>query len=286
MRMVDVVRRSLSLAGEGLASASPRSITGEGVADPLVRSLANALGEGNKSVTSGGELLDGLGNDDLSGVLVNFVVESEDGAGALGNLGVVVGEDSGGVVLPVVGVEVPEGDGLASDTSDLLDEVIVVSVGRTDERRICASDLHDGLFHEPELVVELVPVQGVEVGVRPGVGGDLMTIVVGALDTSGLIFVVDAASFATPVVTIKEESSLSTDGIQSIDDTVKVNPWAIIEGEGCSARNGAGGDDFTRSSLEKLLEGVSVVVAGDSSTIDSGGGKSEDDEGRAEHIRR
>lgn len=249
----------------------------------MVRSLADTLGEGNKSVASVLEGSDGLGNGDLGRVLVDFVVESKDGAGALSDLGIVVVHDGGGIVLPVVGVEVPERNGLASDTSDFLNHVIVVSVGRTDECRICASDLHDCLFNEPELVVELVPVQGVKVLVRPGVRGDLVALVVGILDTSGLVFVVDAASFATPVVSIEEEGSLASCSGQSVGDLVEVPPRAVIKGQSCSARDSAGGDDFARSTFEERLEGVSVEVARDSSAIDGGSGKSAGDEDRAEH---
>jgi hypothetical protein len=106
------------------------------------------------------------------------VVESEDGARVGGNLVVVVLHDGGCVVLPVIGaldrsdirsamrvirvLEVPEGDGLASDTSHFLHLVVVVSEGwmkkirtcktwpaerltRTDESWVCTSNLHDGL---------------------------------------------------------------------------------------------------------------------------------------------
>lgn len=252
----------------------------------MVWSLANTLGEGNESVAGVLQSSDGLGKDDLGSVLVDFVVESEDGAGVGGNLSVVVCHDGGGIVLPVVGVEVPKGDGLASDSGNFLHHVIVVSEGRTDECRVCPSDLHDCLFDEPELVMELVPVESVEVFVGPSVGGDLMTLVIGELDPGSLIFIVDAASLATPVVAVEEEGALAPCGGQSVGDLVEVPPRTVIEGKGCSARDSAGSDNFTRGSLEKLLEGVSVVVARDGSAIDGSSGEGASVEDRAEHIRR
>jgi len=264
----------LDRAREGLASASPRCIPSEGASDPLIWGLANTLCQSDKSVAGVLEGSDGLGNHDLSRVLVDLVVEGEDGAGVGGDLVIVVLHDSGCVVLPVVGVKVPQRDGLSSHSSNLLNLVVVVSVGRTNKCRICTSDLHDGLFDEPELVVELVPVQGVEVLVRPSVRGDLMTLVIGVFDAGSLIFVVNTTGLTTPVVAIEEESALASSGGQSIGDFVQVPPRTVIEGKSCGARDSARGDNFARGALEKLLEGVSIVVAWDGSAINGSGGES------------
>ena len=93
----------------------------------------------------------------------------------------------------VTRVEVPKDELLTALVGTLLNEIGVVAVRRSHERGCNAQYTLEGLLDEKHLVVDLVKRECGEVGVRPGVRGDHMSMLVSVLHTRDIVSVVDTA---------------------------------------------------------------------------------------------
>ena len=120
------------------------------------------------------------------------MVQSQDGLGVLLDERIIsfVALSRGGSSR-VARVKVPCDELLSAFVGDLANEVVVVAVRRPQERGSDTEETLEGLFDQPELVVDLVVSQGGEILVVPGVGRDHVSLCVSVLHTLDVDFVID-----------------------------------------------------------------------------------------------
>jgi hypothetical protein len=205
-------------------SARPRALLR--TCDLLIRLHVPALGNSYELVTCSLKCFDDVRNDDVRSFLVNFMIQSQDGAGVLLDEIIVSFVALGGSrPSRVAGVEVPCDEFLSALVGDLAYEIVVVAVRRPQERRRDAEQTLEGLFDSPELVVDLVEGKSGEVLMIPGVRSDHVPLTVGVFHTFHIDRIVDT----TVVVTIPEECAFGTSRDQCSRYVVNVLFRSVVE---------------------------------------------------------
>lgn len=215
----------------------------------MIGLTTKALRKSDEAVALVLKEFDSVGDDDLGRLLVNVMVEGEDvRRPGLGNNAVALLHGLGPNAPGIARIEVPKSEVLSTHSSNIADHVVVGTIGRASKGGGCTSYLSKGLFHQPELMVEGIPVHGGEISMAPSVGSNLVTLVERPLDALDLFGVVDAS----PIVPIEEEGSLSTGSGDGFPDVIEIDPRTVVEGEGDGIRLSALGDDLGRGALEQV----------------------------------
>lgn len=181
------------------------------------------------------------------------------GGGIKDALEVVLGDLDVGQLVVVVGVEVEVGHDVTEIPHDGLAGVVAGRVGRAHVGRVLSDNVADGHFVLDHLVIALGIGDNAEILVRPGVGGDLVTLCNHAADdicprSSG----VDGA--LSNIDSGHEESGLEAIRRELIKHSVSVDVWAIVICDGNSARCLAG-VDATSSICDVALLGSWIITS-------------------------
>lgn len=173
----------------------------------------------------------------------------------------------GGKVVPVLRVDVGLDDAVVVGGHVGLDGPTGGEVWSTHVSWADTNDVYKGLLETLHLGLDLRAGVRAHVGVRPGVGTDLVAGIESLLD--GGSAVVDTAIQSTG----DEEGSLGSGSVESVDQLIHVGAWSVIESEGNDTWAVARRDDGTSCWLKGT--GKDDALAGLS--LWGGGGKAERD---------
>jgi hypothetical protein len=163
----------------------------------------------------------------------------------------------GGQLVVVVGIEIEVGNDVTKITHNLLALGITRRVRRAHVCGIFADDVTDGHLVLDHLIVNLLLRDETEVLVGPGVGSDLMAIVIHLLDDACPVFVNGTFS---DVVSSDEEGSVGSTCLKLGHNVLGVDVWAIVVGD----RNGSWvvADVNTSTTVGNGSLSRAVVIAG------------------------
>lgn len=216
------------LGDKNLDGARPSRVARLGLVNVLIRRFAETLSKRNEGVTCSLQLCDDLRNN-LRRRRVDLVVERQDSRRMISNASPIAVKalgttETGGVTI----IKVPVHEGLASRSGDVLHELIVFAVRGSGKRRVGTCYLVDGVFDEEELGVKTGGVEGGQVKMRPRMRRDLVTSAVCILEAGHHGVFVDTR----PVISIDEESSFGTRGVERINNVGLPNVRAVVKSQG------------------------------------------------------
>ena len=248
----------VTIAGCGATSA------GCGVTIPVLLRLVHALAHGD---TLEAASLKGLNHGDSqveSGELVDVVTDSKlavrsrvGGIDSITEVVLSILDLRRSEVVVVIGVQVEVRDYVAKFLQNVLTDIVARRIRRAHVGGIFSENVTDCHLVLDHLVVDLSLGDEGKVLVRPGMGSDLVTFGLHALDDSGPLLI---DSTLADVVTGNEEGGLESGSVELVKNLVSVDVWAIIVGDGNGACLLASIDTAT-TIRNTSLHGTSVVAS-------------------------